>query len=146
MTTIDTVAFLGGVRVFGRPLVSESDLAAEIARGFPPAALDTVLDTLRSDLISLTSIYEVVGDAQTLQRKLQQHAQLSSEESERLARLARVAVRTAEALGSTEKGTRSLAKANRALDGRRPLDMLATEDGARLVADVLGRIEHGVMA
>ena len=64
----------------------------------------------------------------------------------RLARLARVAVRAAEALGSTGKGHRWLAGANRALDGRRPLDMLATEDGAGQVTDVLARIEHGVMA
>lgn len=112
MTTLDTVAFLGGERVFGRPLASESDLAREIVRGFPSAALDTVLDNLQSDLISLTSIYQVVGEAQTLQRERQQHAQLSREESDRLARLARVAVHTTEALGSTEKGLRWLARSN----------------------------------
>ena len=36
--------------------------------------------------------------------------------------------------------------ANRALGGARPADLLVTSDGAREVADVLGRIEHGVFS
>ncbi len=36
--------------------------------------------------------------------------------------------------------------ANRALGGARPADLLATRDGTRGVADVLGRIEHGVFS
>jgi len=141
MSTVDTVAFLGGERVFGRPLVSESDLAEEIVRGFPFAALDMVVRTLVSDLISQTSIYEIVSAV----RMHHVQNQLSREESGRLARLARVAVRAVEALGSTEKGLRWLAIPNRALDGRRPLELLAAEEGSKLVEDVLGRIEHGVI-
>ncbi len=39
-----------------------------------------------------------------------------------------------------------LGKANRSLDGQRPLDLLASDAGTRLVENVLGRIEHGVFA
>jgi putative toxin-antitoxin system antitoxin component (TIGR02293 family) len=146
MTTVETVAFLGGEKVFGRPVVSDLELADVIVHGFPSASLDFVLLTLQSEMISQTSIYEMVGSVRTLQRKRQQQTPLSREESDRLTRLARVAVRAAEALGSSDKGHRWLGKPNRALDGKRPMDLLATEVGARLVEDVLGRIEHGVFS
>jgi len=146
MTTADTVAFLGGTEVFGRSVVSPLDLAAEVVRGFPSASLDRVLQRLQSEAIPQSSIYAVVGTSRTLQRKRQQRALLSRDESDRLARLARVAVRAGEALGSIEKGHRWLGKTNRALDGQRPLDLLASDAGTRLVEDELGRIEHGVFA
>ncbi len=143
MTTLDTIAFLGGTEVFGRSVTSELDLAAEVERGFPSASLDRVLATLQSEAIPQAWIYALVGTSRTLQRKRQQRALLSRDESDRLARLARVAVRAGAALGSTGRGYRWLAKANRGLDGQRPLDLLATDAGARLVEAVLGRIEHG---
>lgn len=146
MTAADTVAFLGGSEVFGRAVVSELELAAEVARGFPSASLDLVLLRLQSESIPQASIYALVGSARTLQRKRQRRAQLSRDESDRLARLARVAVRAAEAMGSSEKGQRWLGKANRSLDGLRPLDLLASDVGTRLVEQALGRIEHGVFA
>jgi len=78
------------------------------------------------------------------QRQRQQRALLSRDESDRLAPRARVAVLDGEALSSIERGDRWLGKANRALDGQRPLDLLATDAGTRLVEDVLGHVEHGV--
>jgi putative toxin-antitoxin system antitoxin component (TIGR02293 family) len=33
-----------------------------------------------------------------------------------------------------------------ALGGRRPIDLMATAEGCKLVLDTLGRIEHGVYA
>jgi putative toxin-antitoxin system antitoxin component (TIGR02293 family) len=64
-----------------------------------------------------------------------------SDESERLMR---VAAQAAEVLGSEEKASRWLHSPNRALGGRRPLDMVDTDLGAGQVAAALGRIEHGV--
>jgi putative toxin-antitoxin system antitoxin component (TIGR02293 family) len=146
MTAVDTVEFLGGAKVFGRALGSELELAQEVARGFPVGSLDAVLRTLQSEAISQSAIYAVVGTARTLQRKRQQNGRLSHDESDRLARLARLAVRAGEALGSAEKAQRWLGKPNRALNGMRPLDLLSSDTGAVLVEDVLGRVEHGVAA
>jgi putative toxin-antitoxin system antitoxin component (TIGR02293 family) len=144
VTAADTVAFLGGANVFGRAVATELELAREVARGFPSGSLDVVLRALQSEAIPQSSIYAVVGTARTLQRKRQRNTRLSHDESDRLARLARLAVRAGEALGSSEKGQRWLGKPNRALDGMRPLDLLTSDTGAVLVEDVLGRIEHGV--
>lgn len=146
MTTSDTVAFLGGPEIFGRAIESELDLAAEVSRGFPSAALECVVARLHCDAIPRASIYAVVGATRTLQRKRQDSSMLSREQSDRLARLARVAVRAAEALGSTDAARRWLGKSNRGVNGERPLDLLSSDPGTRLVEDVLGRLEHGVVS
>lgn len=71
-------------------------------------------------------------------------ARLSPAESERLARVVRIIARAEEALGDREKARRWLRKANRALAGRRPLHLLDSDAGARMVERVPGRIEHGI--
>jgi putative toxin-antitoxin system antitoxin component (TIGR02293 family) len=47
-------------------------------------------------------------------------------------------------LGARDKAGRWLQKANRALGGVAPLDLLDTDLGAEEVVTILGRIEHGV--
>ncbi len=65
---------------------------------------------------------------------------------DRMARVTRVATRAEEALGDAGKARRLLRKRNRALQGRRPLDLLASDAGVRVMEQVLGRIEHGLGA
>ena len=69
---------------------------------------------------------------------------LSPEESDRSTRVAGVMARAEEALGSREKASRWMRKNNRALGGKRPLDLLESDAGARMVERILGRIEYGV--
>lgn len=68
---------------------------------------------------------------------------LSTNESERVMRLARVAERTRDTIG-VERAGAWLRKPNRALGNQAPLSLLDTDVGAQEVEDVLGRIEHGV--
>jgi putative toxin-antitoxin system antitoxin component (TIGR02293 family) len=91
-------------------------------------------------------VYRVVGSARTLQRKRTAKRPLSADESDRLARLARLLVRSEEALGDEEKAHRWLSQPNRALGGQRPLSLLDSDVGARAVERVLGRIEHGILS
>lgn len=72
--------------------------------------------------------------------------QLSSAQSDRLARVDRVVASAEEAIGDGARAARWLRKPSRALQGRRPLDLLASDVGARLVEQELGRIEHGLGA
>jgi putative toxin-antitoxin system antitoxin component (TIGR02293 family) len=67
-------------------------------------------------------------------------------ESDRLSRAVRLAARAEEAIGNAEKAARWLRKPNRALLGRRPLDMVESDADARLVEEVLVRIQHGLGA
>ena len=69
-----------------------------------------------------------------------------SEKPDRVARVTRVTTRAEEALGDASKARRWLRKPNRALQGQRPLDLLDSDAGARVVEQALGRIEHGLGA
>ena len=71
-------------------------------------------------------------------------ARLFSLESARPIRLARVLTLTVETLGEQAKAARWLQTANRALDGKAPLEMLDTDAGVLAVETILGRISYGV--
>jgi putative toxin-antitoxin system antitoxin component (TIGR02293 family) len=144
--SVDAIARkLGGKRVFRRELKSEADLIAQVRAGMPAAALDSIIvDFGETAGVIQAVIYDVVGKARTLQRKRQHRAVLSSDESDRLARLARMLVRAEEAIGDKAKAYSWLVKPNRALGGQSPLSLLDNDTGTLSVERVLGRIEHGV--
>jgi len=146
MTGLDrTVAFLGGTKVLGRRVESDMALAAAVAEGLPSGSLDAVLAHLAESAIPQGRVYQVVGNERTLQRKRREHVVLSAGESDKLARLARLAAFAEETLGSRERGYRWLGKPNRSLNGEVPIALLGTDAGAVIVEQVLGRIAHGVL-
>lgn len=132
---------LGGAGVLKREVRSDLDLADAIHEGLAYQALEHVLE---SDDLEPAEAYELVGSRRTLMRKKKERKKLSPAESDRLARVVRIIARAEEALGERDKAQRWLRKANRALAGKRPLDLLDSDAGARMVERVLGRIEHGI--
>lgn len=83
----------------------------------------------------------------TVQRREASHARkFERDESDRLARVARLYAMAEDVLGSRDEAQRWMKTPNRALDGARPLDELDTEVAAREVEDLLGRIRFGVFA
>ncbi|HET9151613.1 MAG TPA: antitoxin Xre/MbcA/ParS toxin-binding domain-containing protein [Gemmatimonadales bacterium] len=139
MTAAAVAAKLGGRRALKQQIRSEMDLVALVREGLPVAALDFFVRYLAAG-----DLYRIVGSARTLQRKRAAGERLSAEESDRLARVARMFTRAEEALGSEERSTHWLRQANRALGGARPVDLLDSDAGTVAVERVLGRIEHGV--
>lgn len=135
---------LGGTRVLRRKITSELELAEVVRAGLPSSALDVILEELAAWVGSQAEVFRVVGSVRTLQRKRAERTTLSVDESDRLARLARLLVRAEEALGNQSKAHHWLSKGNRALGGQRPLTLLDSDAGALAVERVLGRIEHGV--
>lgn len=67
------------------------------------------------------AVYAIIGRARTLHRKRVSHTRLFRDESERLARLARMLVRTTGALGSRDKAMRRFSPPNHGLTGTVPL-------------------------
>jgi putative toxin-antitoxin system antitoxin component (TIGR02293 family) len=132
---------LGGTPVLKREIRSELDLAVAIRDGLPYDALEHVL---RSQALASSEAFELVGSRRTLLRKKKARGRLSPAESDRLARVVRIIERAEEALADPDKAHRWLRAENRALEGSRPLDLLDSDAGARMVERVLGRIEHGV--
>jgi putative toxin-antitoxin system antitoxin component (TIGR02293 family) len=141
-------------------LVDDIEVARAVERGLPLAALRrlTVADPTDGGLTP-EEIERLVIPRRTLTKRRARRQPLSLEESNRLARLARVLTAAVEAFGgdpsdrtaeSTREATRRAAvwlrRPSRALDGETPLALCTTDAGARIVEDELGRIAFGVFA
>ncbi len=114
-------------------------LAGEDVR-LPPAAL-------RSDWAGRFSTEEIetlVVPKRTLARRIANKELLSLDESDRALRLARLTAEADRVFANTGKTDRWLRKENRALNHRRPLDLISTDVGAKTVEDLLGQIDHGI--
>lgn len=70
----------------------------------------------------------------------------SHAQSDRVARFFRICRKAADTFGSDEKARRWLERPTRPLGGKAPMELLDTEEGARLVEDVLFRIDQGLAA
>ena len=81
----------------------------------------------------------------TLARRLHEE-RLPPAESERVYRIARMLERASEVLGGPEAARAWMKEPNFALGDRAPLELISTQPGAELVAELLGRIEHGIPA
>jgi putative toxin-antitoxin system antitoxin component (TIGR02293 family) len=137
---------LGGRKTLGRDVNSDNELIAIVREGLPAEALDHVLAELAEGEIPQASVYRLIGSGRTLQRKRSQDLKLSALESDRLARLARMLVRTEEVFGDAERSRRWLMEPNRALGGQLPLELLDSDTGTVAVDRILVRIDHGVFS
>lgn len=126
------------------PLENDLEMAALILAGLPAVVLRRVGAFLGLRPAMVGSIVNI--NQKTLERRLKTHARLKPDESERVARLMRIISRATSVLESREHAREWLNRPLRELGGRSPLQVAATEPGAREVERVLGRIEHGIFA
>lgn len=141
-----TARVLGGRRILRRSVSSEIQLAGMVREGLPSQALDHILAELTPEAATQAEVYGVVGSARTLQRKRTAGTRLSPDESDRLARLARILARAEEVLGAGDKARRWLGTPSFALGGLKPLVLLDSDAGALAVEQLLGQIEHGIIS
>jgi putative toxin-antitoxin system antitoxin component (TIGR02293 family) len=141
MTARRVAERLGGMRILKRRVRSDLDLVDAILGGLPVRSLEEVQ---RSGLFEPGELYALVVARRTLAHRREKRQPLTVEESDRLARVVRVAQAAEDALGDQENAARWLRKPNRALKGNRPIDLLESDLGSRMVERALGRIEHGV--
>ncbi len=134
-------ALLGGKRAarLSRPSMLALHDAAEHRLGVGVVdALEQNLGATREVVLRTISL-----SARTLARR-RLEGSLSPEESDRALRLARIAALAEDVLGGREEALDWLNQPIRSLGGRLPIELLRTDAGASMVADVLGRLEHGV--
>ncbi len=103
-------------------------------------------DRLKERGFTIDEIYSIVAPRRTLARRKELGQELTAEETDRVLRLARIADMADRVFGDHERAQRWLRKGSRVLDGLRPIDLLATETGARIVEEELHRIDHGIFA
>ena len=119
-------------------LVLALPLAARARAAAPPAA---------RSFGGLTALIEQLGIApRTAARRLTRKESLSTTESERVLRLARVLARAIEVFESQDAAKQWLQETSMALGGRKPIDLLATDIGTEVVLNELGKIDHGFFA
>jgi putative toxin-antitoxin system antitoxin component (TIGR02293 family) len=120
------------------------------AQGPPPAAAvratPTALRSLEARGYSQDEIFALVVPRRTLARRLKRREPLTVEETDRAVRLARIAELAERIFGDEAKAHRWLRKPKLALGRATPLAYLASEAGARMVEEMLWRIDDGILS
>ena len=142
MEAVAIADVLGGRKVLGKSIKTPGDLAQLVREGLPARSVTALAEKLH---LGNGVLSRKLGIPQrTLTRRLNRGSLLTSAESDRTVRMARVCAHASAMFGDEEKAIEWLRTPNRALGGERPFDQLDTDTGARMVEDILGRIAYGV--
>ncbi|MEK8050950.1 antitoxin Xre/MbcA/ParS toxin-binding domain-containing protein [Ideonella sp. DXS22W] len=141
---IGAVEFMGGRRWFKTVPQSRAEIHGALVKGVPYAILVNLVDHLTA--LSADEVAEAVGiSARTLRRQKEQPAKLMPPDlASRTWQLAEILAQASAVFGGREAAERWMAHPALGLDGARPIDLLRTLQGAELVTEFLGRLEHGV--
>jgi len=132
---------LGGRRALRKEVSGFEDLQEAIRSGLPFATLAAVMEKLELSLNEAAAVLHI--PERTMARR-KRDKKFPPNESDRVLRLARVYAHATEVFATEDDARAWLKEANRALGGKRPLDLLDTDIGVQKVDAVLTRIQHGV--
>jgi putative toxin-antitoxin system antitoxin component (TIGR02293 family) len=139
-----SIASLLGVKPRSRDYTFH-DLAKEVGRGLSVAAVDRLCAVIAPTIPGFR--YQIVSKATLARRHKSAKRRLTREESDRLARLARLWAFALDVWGSAPAARRFLSEPHPFLAGRVPRDVATeTEIGARTVEELLGRLKYGSAA
>lgn len=139
-TQANTIEALLGLKV-GLD-ASRLALASSIERGLPITALDRLADSVAPGDGRFK--FRLVPKATLERRRKSPSKRLTSEEGDRLARLAKVFSFALDIYKEPARAREFLSRPHPMLDGKAPLDVaLATSPGADLVINLLGRAAYG---
>jgi putative toxin-antitoxin system antitoxin component (TIGR02293 family) len=136
---------LGGPKVLRHRLRDPLDVHEFLSQGLPRAALTHLLENVV--LVRSRDFFELAlgMSLRTYQRfKIQPRKPLSKEQSGRTWKFAEILAKATEVFGSREEAEQWLERPAIGLEQRRPIDLLATPAGVKLVEAFLDRIEYGV--
>jgi putative toxin-antitoxin system antitoxin component (TIGR02293 family) len=137
----EVVATLGGTGVLRAKVRTVAELSRLVVAGLPFRSLRHV--SARYPAAARARVEQIVVPRTTMLRR-EQAGVLSREESERLERVARLTALAEHVLESREDAQRFLTAPHPLLDGEAPIDLAATDLGARRVEDVLWRLEYSL--
>ena len=121
---------------------SDRDLASLVEKRLSAAAIKSLVRGGLSD----TEVYRLIVPRRTLAHRLARHQPLSQEESDKAVRVARIAAMAEQVFSDSQRAWRWLRKPKVLFDGKTPIEMLATETGARMVEQLIVQIDHGMAA
>lgn len=135
----ETVEALGGAAVLGKDVISGVAFARKVEQGLPRS---TIARLKRFTHLSDSDLAEVIP-RRTL-TSIRGVKKLSTEQSDRVARTAGIAALAQRVFGDAELAREWLLSPNPALNQEIPLRLLRTGSGAKVVEDILIRIDYGV--
>jgi putative toxin-antitoxin system antitoxin component (TIGR02293 family) len=133
---------LGGRQGLGEDVSSEADLARVVYRRIPLRALHYLKRSGFSD----REIERYIIPARTRRHRQVKNEPLTVDESDRLVRLTRIQALAEDVFGDAEKANTWLRAGLGILDGKPPLEVAQTESGARVVEQILAKIDWGAPA
>ena len=139
-----TVALLGGHRLFKRKPSTRAEVHAAIVQGLPYSVLFFLTDHIK--VLSEADVANVVGiSSRTLRRQKEEPKKaMPTDLASRTWLFAEALAKATDVFGGKEEAERWMSQEAMGLDGARPIDLLRTVQGAELVKEFLGRLEHGV--
>jgi putative toxin-antitoxin system antitoxin component (TIGR02293 family) len=134
---------LGVSRAFKRGRGSPIAIHEIVHAGLPRRALFRAMQSGRIPQSDLLAVFAI--STRTLMRlKADPDKPLAPEQSGRLWQFAEIFAKAVDVLGSTDRAVDWMLKPAMALENRRPIELLTTPTGARLVDDVIERMRYGV--
>ncbi len=118
-----------------------SKAASMVNSGLATEVLQIIQERLGLSNLELSQLLMV--SPRTIDRRKKEEV-LPVDESERSYRIARLTDLAAEVTGSMEKASAWFKKPNYALGNIKPIELMITEPGARLVERTLNQIRHGI--
>jgi putative toxin-antitoxin system antitoxin component (TIGR02293 family) len=133
---------LGGRQVLGQEVTSEADLARLVQRRISLRALAHIKRGGFSD----SEIQQFIIPERTQRHRKAQRKPLSIEESDRLVRMTRIQALAEDVFGDPKNANRWLREGLGILGGKSPLEVARTDAGARVVEQILAKIDWGAAA
>jgi putative toxin-antitoxin system antitoxin component (TIGR02293 family) len=121
---------------------SDEHLALLVQKQLPATAIQSLIRGGLSD----AEVYQLIVPRRTLAHRIAKRQPLSQEESDKAVRVARITTMAERTFCDAGKAWRWLRKPKRRFEGKTPIEMLATEAGARLVEEMILQFEYGMVA
>ena len=115
-----------------------------VRRGLPFRMLDEVAAAAGAGRMAMAA---VIGMSPTTLARRRRSGTLTTEESDRLVRVARLVGMAHELMrGDGEAARRWLKEGHELIEGESPLERASTEVGGREVEQLIGRLRHGIFS
>lgn len=114
----------------------------DILRGVPAKRVQQLIDR---GMLPARAVYRVVSE-RTFKRRLANRETLKPSEADAVSRLLRVTQAAVRAFGEEDFARKWLNLPVPSLNGAIPIELAATDAGAREVETVLGRFMHGIIS
>jgi len=139
------VGLLGGSAVIKGRFNTEIAVHEMLVKGMPGRAVRHLVERLNT-LKDPSSVEKAIGmSVRTYQRfKQAPSKKLNLEQSGRAWQFAEILAKASRLMGGQPAAERWLESEVMALDGKRPIDLLTTPAGVKLVEEFLVRVEYGV--